>query len=71
MEVGFPAASHPELAILVGNELVNDHIGDRPILVSYCPLCNTAVTFDRRVEGAARDFGVSGMLRNSDMVSFE
>ncbi len=56
---------------MVGNELVNDHIGDRPILVSYCPLCNTAVTFDRRVEGAARDFGVSGMLRNSDMVMYD
>ena len=59
------------LQILVWNELVNDQIGDRPILVSYCPLCNTAITFDRRVDGTVRDFGVSGMLRDSDMVMYD
>ena len=68
--LGDEARAYP-LQILVWNELVNDQIGDRPILISYCPLCNTAVTFDRRVEGAARDFGVSGMLRNSDMVMYD
>ena len=64
------ARAYP-LQILVWNELVNDQIGDRPILISYCPLCNTAITFDRRVDGAVRDFGVSGMLRNSDMVMYD
>ena len=67
---GDEARAYP-LQILVWNELVNDRIGDRPILVSYCPLCNTAITFDRRVDGTVRDFGVSGMLRNSDMVMFD
>ncbi len=67
---GDEARAYP-LQILVWNELVNDRIGERPILVSYCPLCNTAITFDRRVDGTVRDFGVSGMLRNSDMVMFD
>lgn len=53
------------------HELVNDRIGETPVLVSYCPLCNSAIVFDRRVDGAELDFGVSGMLRNSDMVMYD
>ena len=68
--LGGEARAYP-LQILVWNELVNDRIGDRPILVSYCPLCNTAITFDRRVDGVVHDFGVSGMLRHSDMVMYD
>lgn len=59
------------LQILIWHELANDEIGGLPILVSYCPLCNAAVTFDRRVDGEVHEFGVSGMLRNSDMVMFD
>lgn len=56
------------LQILMWHELVNDRVGETPILVSYCPLCNSAIVFDRRVASATLEFGVSGMLRNSDMV---
>src|SRR5579863_5188381 len=59
------------LQILIWHELVNDQIGDTPLLISYCPLCNSAVVFDRRVAGSVYDFGVSGMLRDSDMVMFD
>lgn len=59
------------LQILIWHELVNDRIGDIPILVSYCPLCNSAIVFDRRIEGEVHDFGVSGMLRHSDMVMYD
>ncbi len=59
------------LQILIWHELVNDKIGDRPILVSFCPLCNAAVVFDRRVGDQTLEFGVSGMLRHSDMVMFD
>ena len=59
------------LQILMFHELVNDRIGDLPILVSYCPLCQSAIVFDRRVDGALYQFGVSGMLRNSDMVMYD
>ena len=46
-------------------------IGDVPVAVTYCPLCNSGLVFDRRVNGELRTFGVSGKLRNSDMVMFD
>lgn len=57
--------------ILIHHEMVNDQIGDTPILASYCPLCNSAIVFDRRVNGETLTFGVSGMLRLSDMVMYD
>ena len=57
--------------ILIWHELVNDTIGGVPILVSYCPLCNSAIVFDRRVDGETYSFGVSGLLRESDMVMYD
>ncbi len=59
------------LQVLIWHELVNDRIGDLPVLVSFCPLCNAAVAFDRRVDGQAAEFGVSGLLRHSDLVMFD
>ncbi len=53
------------------HEIVNDRVGDLPIAVTFCPLCNSAITFDRRVGGDVLTFGVSGKLRNSDMVMFD
>jgi hypothetical protein len=64
------ARAYP-LQILIWHELANDQIGDLPILVSYCPLCNSALVFDRRLDDKVYDFGVSGMLRNSDMVMYD
>ena len=56
---------------LTWHEIVNDVVGGRPIAVTFCPLCNSAITFDRRVGGQVLTFGVSGKLRNSDMVMFD
>jgi len=64
------ARAYP-LQLLIFHELANDQIGDLPILVSYCPLCNSTITFDRRIDGVVHTFGVSGMLRNSDMVMYD
>lgn len=64
------ARAYP-IAILEWHELVNDTLGGRPILVSYCPLCGTGVVFDRRVEGAVRRFGVSGLLYRSDLLMYD
>ncbi len=64
------ARAYP-LAILVWHELVNDVVGGQPILVSYCPLCGTGMVFDRRVGGAARTFGVSGLLYRSDLLLYD
>ncbi len=59
------------LAILTRHEIVSDQIGDVPIAVTYCPLCNTAVVFDRRIDGVTHRFGVSDLLRKSDLVMWD
>ena len=59
------------LAILTRHEIVNDRFGDVPVAVTYCPLCNTALAFDRRVDGQVLRFGVSGLLRQSDLVMWD
>ncbi len=56
---------------LTWHEIVNDRIGDVPVAVTFCPLCNSAITFDTRVAGRELEFGVSGKLRFSDMVMYD
>jgi hypothetical protein len=56
---------------LTWHEIANDTVGDVPVAVTFCPLCNSALTFDRRVGGQVLSFGVSGKLRNSDMVMYD
>jgi len=56
---------------LTWHEIVNDRIGDVPVSVTFCPLCNSALVFDGRYEGRELTFGVSGKLRNSDMVMYD
>jgi len=70
VELGGEARAYP-VSILEWHELVNDELGDRPILVSYCPLCGTGMVFDRRVKGEPRRFGVSGLLYRSDLLMFD
>ena len=64
------ARAYP-LQILMWHEIVNDVVGGIPVTVTYCPLCNSAIVFDRRVAGRVLDFGVSGNLRKSDMVMYD
>ncbi len=59
------------LQILIWHEIVNDNVAGLPVLVTFCPLCNSALVFDRRVKGKALTFGVSGLLRNSDMIMWD
>jgi hypothetical protein len=59
------------LHILTWHEVVNDRFGERPVVVTFCPLCNTAIAFDRRVDGRTLDFGVSGNLRHSDLIMWD
>ncbi|MBA85082.1 MAG: hypothetical protein CML60_03095 [Rhodobacteraceae bacterium] len=67
---GHPARAYP-LRYLMWHEIVNDRLGDLPVAVTYCPLCNSALVFDRRAQGLVLEFGVSGKLRNSDMVMYD
>ena len=59
------------LRILVWHEIVNDTIGGRPVAVTYCPLCGTAMVFDRRYNGRELTFGVSGLLYQSDVLMYD
>ena len=56
---------------LTWHEIVNDSVNGQPIAVTFCPLCNSALVFDRRVAGQVLRFGVSGKLRHSDMVMYD
>jgi hypothetical protein len=56
---------------LTWHEIVNDTVGDVPVAVTFCPLCNSGITFDRRTPQGTLDFGVSGKLRNSDMIMYD
>ena len=56
---------------LTWHEIVNDTVAGIPVAVTYCPLCNSGLTFDRRVGDRVLSFGVSGKLRNSDMVMYD
>ena len=56
---------------LTWHEIVNDTVGGIPVAVTFCPLCNSGITFDRRVGGQVLTFGVSGKLRFSDMVMYD
>ena len=57
LEIDGDARAYP-LAILIWHEIVNDEVGGVPVTVTYCPLCNTAITFDRRVGDQVLDFGI-------------
>lgn len=64
------ARAYP-LRIMMWHEIVNDVVGDRPVVVTYCPLCNAAIVFDAVVDGKARDFGTTGKLRYSDLIMYD
>jgi len=67
---GETARAYP-LQILIWHEIVNDTIAARPIVVTFCPLCNTSLVFDRRVDGRELTFGTTGNLRYSDLVMWD
>ena len=70
VEVEGVARAYP-LAILTRHEIANDTIGETPIAVTFCPLCNSAIVFSRQVGDAELRFGVSGLLRNSDLIMWD
>ena len=53
------------------HEVANDVVGEAPVAVTFCPLCNSAIVFDRRIDGQVLRFGVSGNLRFSDLVMWD
>lgn len=64
------ARAYP-LRILIWHEIVDDTVGGQPVAITYCPLCNSAAVFDRRVAGRIVSFGTTGMPRQSDLVVYD
>ena len=73
MSVALPGQSARAYPIryLMWHEIVNDRIGGVPVLVTFCPLCNTGMVFDPRLDARTLSFGVSGLLRHSDMIMYD
>ena len=70
LDIDGDARAYP-LQILTWHEIVNDTVGGVPVSVTFCPLCNSAIAFDRRLDGEVLEFGVSGNLRNSDLIMYD
>jgi Protein of unknown function (DUF3179) len=70
VEIEGEARAYP-LAVLMWHEIANDEIAGIPFAVTFCPLCNSSIAYDRRVDGTVLDFGVSGLLLKSNLVMFD
>lgn len=71
VEIDGDARAYP-LQIMIWHEIVNDEIGGVPVSVTYCPLCNTGIAFERpTIDGDLLDFGTSGKLYNSNLVMYD
>lgn len=57
--------------IMVWHEIVNDIVGGKPLTVTFCPLCGSAIVFDPEVNGEVLEFGVSGLLYESNLLMFD
>jgi len=71
VEIGGEAKAYP-LQIMTWHEIVNDEIGGVPVSVTYCPLCNTGIAFERpTIDDELLDFGTSGKLYNANLVMYD
>src|SRR5262249_61078796 len=70
LQINGDARAYP-LPILMWPEIVNDVVGGVPVTVTFCPLCNSGIVFERVVDETTLDFGTSGKLYKSDLVMYD
>ena len=70
VEINGKSRAYP-LDVMNVHEIVNDELTGVPIAVTFSPLCDSAVVFDRRVNGEPLQFGVSGLLLDSNLVMYD
>jgi hypothetical protein len=70
IEIDGEAKAYP-LGILTFHEVVNDTISGKPIVLTYCPLCYTAIGFEREIDGNVLNFGTTGNLRRSNLIMWD
>ena len=64
------AKAYP-IQIMTWHEIVNDQVGDRPLTITFCPLCNTGIAFEREFDQYVLDFGTTGRLRYSNLIMYD
>jgi len=64
------AKAYP-IRILNWHEVVNDQVSGQKVVVTWCPLTHSAIAFDREINGNTLEFGVSGLLYNSNVVMYD
>lgn len=70
LQIGEDARAYP-LQVLTWHEIVNDVVGSTPVTVTFCPLCNTAIAFERQFDDLVLDFGTTGRLRFSNLIMYD
>ena len=70
LEINGESKAYP-IFILVWHEIVNDHVGETPVAVTYCPLCYTNQVFERIIDKQEVEFGTSGKLYNSNLLMYD
>ncbi len=70
LEIAGDARAYP-VRILIWHEIVNDVVGGRSVAVTYCPLCNSAITYVREINGVETTFGTSGLLYLSALIMYD
>ena len=70
IQVEDEARAYP-IQILIWHEIVNDTVAGSPLTVTFCPLCNTAIAFERTLNGKTLDFGTTGRLRYSNLIMYD
>ena len=57
--------------IIVWHEVVNDVIEGKHLVVTFCPLCGSAIVYEAEVDGKPEIFGVSGKLYESNLLMYD
>jgi len=70
LNFGGEIRSYPQ-RILNRHEIVNDIVSGDPLVITFCPLCGSALAFERTLDGAVLEFGVSGKLHDNDLVMYD
>ncbi|GAB2763974.1 DUF3179 domain-containing protein [Nocardioides salsibiostraticola] len=70
LTIGDETRGYP-VGVLTWHEIANDTVGGVPVAVTYCPLCNSGVAFERTVEGEVTTFGVSGLLYADNLIMYD
>lgn len=70
LDLGGEVHAYP-VQVMIWHEIVNDTVGGVPVAVTYCPLCNSAVSYERVIDGVETTFGTSGRLFASALVMYD